>query len=262
MSANLILLCEWARRLRRTALLATGLVSLACTANSTGEASPLDRGPICYASHDGRLVRSTLFVRRNAGGGETVLGVTEVRVSPAGIARAVERAKLDAAGKLVHLEATVASTDGEPDARIVLDAPSGQVQIATRTMHVEWRVPNDLPWVWAPILTAPATRAPIATPVVARVELRAVGTGSPVRVIDLGALTSYAVAADQLVVRDVDAVGATVVVANDAVQVEDGVPRALHLAALGTELSPIDAGRLALASANVGCAPMERSVNP
>lgn len=255
---------EWARRLRRTALLATGLVSLACTTtHTTSEARPLDLLPLCYASQDGLLVRSTLLVAREAGG-ERVLGVTELRAAPGSIVRAVERAKLDAAGKLIHLEAALGSPDGEPDARVVLDAPSGHVQIATRTAHVEWTVPNDLPWVWAPILTAPATGAPIATPVVARVELRAAGSSSAVRLIDLGALTSHAVAADQLVIPDVDADRTTVVVADDAVQFEDGVPRAFHLAALGAELTPIDAGPRGptLAAANVGCAPLERSVNP
>jgi hypothetical protein len=246
----------WSRRLRRIALLSTGVVSLACTANSTSEARPITLSPICYASQDGRLVRSSLLVAPDSAGGERVFGVTELRESPSGTVRAVERAKLDGAGRLVHLEATVGSPDGDPDARVVLDAPSGHVQIITRNTRVEWTVPNDLPWVWVPILTAPNSRAPIATPVVARVELRAAAAGSAVRLLDLGALTSHAVTADQLLIPDSEAGRATVVVADDAVEIEDGVPRALRLAALGTELAPIDAGAFTLAAANVGCAPL------
>jgi len=256
MSRTSTLFSEWTRRLRRIVLLSTGLVSLACSANSKSEARPIET--VCYASPDGRLVRSSLLVAPDSGGGERVLGVTEVRVSPTTTLRAVERAKLDATGRLLRLEATVGEPDADLETRVVLDAPSGHVQIATRTTRVEWTVPSDLPWIWAPVLTAPAGGGPIATPVVARVELRAVASGSAVRLLDLGALTSHTVAADQLVIPEIDAGTATVVVADDAVQVDDGMPRSLHLAALGADVAAIDAGRrnLTLAAASVGCAPL------
>jgi hypothetical protein len=256
--------------------LATGVVSLACTQSAT-EARAVDQAPICYVSQDGRLVRSTLLVSPDSTGGERILGVTELRVSPslgpavndsrvavhadgAGVVKSVERARVDASGRLVHLEATIGPAIGEPDARVVLDPPSGKAQITTRTAHIEWSVPNDLPWVWAPLLTQPSTGAPIATPVDGRVVLRAAGSGQPVRLIDLGSLTSHAVAADQLVVADGERT--TVIIADDTVDLEDGVPRGLHLAALRTELSATDAGKQALTLANIACAPLDRTVAP
>ncbi|HEY3594826.1 MAG TPA: hypothetical protein VGL13_13175 [Polyangiaceae bacterium] len=252
--------------------LAVSLVSLACTQSAT-EARAVDQAPICYVSSDGKLVRSTLLLGADSNGGERVIGVTELRApaygatssgsrvalhaDAAGIVRAVERAKIDASGKLVRLEATVGPGTGEPDARVVLDPSSGKVQITTRFAHIEWRVPNDLPWVWAPILTQPSTGAPVATPADGHVAARAAANGRAVRFIDLGALTSHAMPADQLVVAGTDR--DTVIIADDTIDVEDGVPTSLHSAALGTDLVPTDAGQALTMATNVGCAPLDRT---
>jgi len=170
------------------------------------------------------------------------------------VIRVVEQAKLDATGRLVHLEATLGPASGDPDSRVVLDPASGRVRILTPSAHVDWSVPSDLPWLWASILRDPLSGEPVATPALARVALRAARAEQAVRLVDLGALTSHAMTADQIVVAEQD--GATVVAADDAIQIENGIPTRLHLAALGTDLEPIDAGNqfLALASAHAGCA--------
>jgi hypothetical protein len=274
--------------------LATGLVALRCT-DSISEARSLDPRPLCFVSHDGRLIQSTLSVASESGGGERLLGVTELRPGASGarasanaaasgdgrsnkVVRVVEAVRLDAAGRLLRLEATLGGPSGEPDARVVLDPLHGRVESWTASVHLQWSVPNDLPWVWAPILRDPNSGAPIATPAVGRVVLRATGSMGPVRLIDLGALTSHAIMADQLVVSDGDSSDSTtsttspssttstsstsstssttVVVGDDTIDVDEGLPSVLHLAALGTKLERIDPVRQGamLAAADVRCA--------
>jgi hypothetical protein len=60
-----------------------------------------------------------------------------------------------------------------------------------------------------------------------------------VRLLDVGALEHHTWTADQLVITDGDS--ATVVLADDAVDVEHGSPRRLHLVALDTTLEVLDA---------------------
>jgi hypothetical protein len=195
-----------------------------------------------------------LRVTRESGGGEQLQGVTELRAHDA--VGAVEHAEIDASGRLLRLEATV-GRPGEPSLRVVLDPPSGQVEITSPSVHIEWSVPNDLPWVWVPILTAPASGAPISTPVVGRVTLLAAGHHPAVRLLDLGTLASHAVTTDQLLVSDDDR--GMVVVADDYIEMNNGLPSVLHQAALGTRLEPVDSGKQAMMSATgTGCAPIGR----
>jgi hypothetical protein len=236
-------------------VLATSLVAVACT---HAKARVVDPPPICFVSSDGRQVHSTLSIVAESGGGERLLGVTELRARAGRnqVVRVVELATLDAAGRLLRLEATLGGLSGEPNARVVLDPPHGRVESWTAAGHLEWSAANDLPWVWAPILTDPNSRAPIATPVVGRVALRAADSAGPVRLIDLGASTSHAMTADQIIVADGDQ--AIVVVGNDAIDMHQGLPSVLHLAALGIDLERIDPLKQGtmLAAADVRCAPL------
>jgi len=242
------------------------LISLACS-QPLGEARAKSLDPICYASADGQRMKSTLLLASLSGGGERLIGVTELRAGASGstttgrVVRAVEEAKLDASGRLLHLEATLGPASGEVETRVVLDAASGRVRISTPSTHVDWSVPSDLPWVWASILRDPASGEPIATPALGRVALRA-GNSSAVRVLDLGALTSHAVATDQVIVPS-EPDRAIVVAADDAIETENGVPLYLHLAALRTTLEPVDAGNsfLALAAPSAGCSSLGRFVS-
>jgi hypothetical protein len=176
--------------------------------------------------------------------------------------RAVERAELDATGRLLDLEVTLSAGDGEPDTRIVLEPTLGRARISTRTAHVEWSVPADLPWIWTAVLTEPGAADPVSTPLQARVALEATDAARAVRLLDLATLTSHAMTSDQVAVSGSD--GTTVVMADDAIDIRDGLPRQLHLAALATDVEPIDASKqpLALAAVDLGCAPISRFVAP
>src|SRR5262252_838826 len=155
-------------RLTFLSTVATSVISLACS-NPLGDARAKALDPICYASPDGQRVKSTLLLAPLTGGGERLVGVTELRTislpdaSVSGnVVRVVEEAKLDATGRLVHLEATLGPASGDPDSRVVLDPASGRVRINTPSAHVDWSVPSDLPWLWASILRDPLSGAPVA----------------------------------------------------------------------------------------------------
>src|SRR5215471_3113025 len=103
-------------RLSFLSTVATSLISLACS-NPLGDARAKGLDPICYASPDGQRVRSTLLLTPLTDGGERLVGVTELRTGslpePSGpVIRVVEQAKLDATGRLVHLEATLGPASG------------------------------------------------------------------------------------------------------------------------------------------------------
>ena len=138
------------------------------------------------------------------------------------------------------MEARLDAVGGRPAKYVVMDAVVGSVDITTDSFRVHWDVPTDLPWVWAPLLTVASTGVPLTTPVDARVVWRATANGRAVRLLDLGVLAQYAVTADQLAVPD--ARGGTVVLANDAIDIEEGMPKRLHLAALDADVDAASAG--------------------
>jgi hypothetical protein len=234
-----------------TLIAATACVlSLAC-AEGASAAHARETATTCYASPDGRLLRSTLVVTSESGG-ERLVGVTELRAAKQELVRVVENAKLDELGWLVSLEATVGTETGETRAKVVLDVKAERIEVSTATLHAVWSVPNDLPWVWVPLLTEPKRQRPIATPLEGRVVLRATGSGGAVRRIDLGALASLPMTADQLVVPETG--GATVILGDDALDVVNGRVTTVHLAALGTTLEPTEPAPLVYADRlRAGC---------
>jgi hypothetical protein len=204
---------------------------LACDA-ARPPAGAVDVKRSCYASPDGNAVRSSL-VRMETSGGERLLGLTELASGE----RLVEDVTIDESGRLVEGVATLTPAGGTAVTRVVLHPALGSVTLTSPALNLEWRVPNDLPWVWAPVLTAHAK--PIATPLDAQVVFHAAAGGRPVRLLDLGALAHHSVTADQMVVPDGDA--ATVLLASDVIDFENGSPRRLHLSALDENLDIIDA---------------------
>jgi hypothetical protein len=187
-------------------------------------------------------VYSTL-VSMKAGASERLIGLTEFGTG----ARLVEEATIGESGQLVEAEATLTAAAGatgaRPVTRVVLHPGRSSVEVSAPALHVEWSVPNDLPWVWAPLLTSgsPPTGSPrpIATPLGAWVAFRSTETSRAVRVLDLGVLQQHTLTVDQLVIPD--GAGATVVLADDVIDVEDGKPRRLRLAALDATLEVLDA---------------------
>jgi hypothetical protein len=80
-------------------------------------------------------MKSTLLFAPLAGGGERLLGVTELRTGASAstsaggrMVRAVEEVKLDASGRLIRLEATLGPASGDVETRVVLDAAGGGSQ--------------------------------------------------------------------------------------------------------------------------------------
>jgi hypothetical protein len=230
---------------------AAALVFSSACAQGVSDAHAPETATICYASPDGRLLRSTLSVTPESGG-ERLVGVTELRAEARELVRVVEKANLDASGRLLHLEATATRETADSSTTVVLDATTGRVEVTRTNLHVVWTVPTDLPWVWVPILTEPRGQRPIATPLEGRVVLRATGSGRPVRRIDLGALVTHPMTADQLVVSE--AGGATVVLGDDALDVENDRVKTLHVAALGISLETVEPTHLVYADrSRAGC---------
>jgi hypothetical protein len=239
--------------LRLAVSLISSLGAFACTDASSPKG--VDVRSACYASPDGRLLRSTLIVEPEKTRTH-LTGTTELRAEPAtkradfttapdDVLRIVEKATLDASGNLVHYSATISAARSERSASVELDPARGRAEIETASAHTVWSVPRDLPWVLVPILTEPLTRAPVATPLDGEIALYATASGGAVRRIDLGALSSYPVTADQIRVPDDNR--ATLVLGDDVVEVENGRLTAVHLAALGTRLEEVDSGALAYA---------------
>jgi hypothetical protein len=241
---------------------ATCVLLLACNDAVPG-ARVADLVPTCYASPDGQLIHSTLLVSP-ASGGEHLIGVTDVRTRGSGeqrtanvddiadennerVIRDTENAELDESGRLLHLDAAIGPVNRDSAVRVVLEPAKGRVEIITPSLHAVWSVPSDSPWIWVPMLMVPDGLGPIATPLVGLVMLRAANRGRPVRRLDLATLTSHLITADQLVVFEGQ--GATVIVGDDAVDVEHGMPTTLHLAALNATLELVDAKTIAQAKA-------------
>ena len=222
----------------RAALLAL-LSAMPLTQTCALSAAPLGRaagGHSCFSAANAGGVRSALS-RRDASDSEHLYGVTEL--SREGL-RLVEDVTLDASGALKSAEAVLTGAGDTSEKRVLIDPEHGTVDVTTAGLHVRWQVPRDYPWVWAPLLTtnapssADGSGAPLTTPLDARVVWRASAGGRTVRLLDLGTLKSYTVAADQVATRDADS--GTVVLGSDASEIEHGMPKSLHLAAMNIDL--------------------------
>jgi len=185
-----------------------------------------------YATADAS-VRSALVVS-TLGEGERLRSVTEL---PNG-SQLTELATTDGAGRLVRAELTFNEQARDKRVRVVLDPRNGKVELFSPTRRTSWTVPTDLPWVWAP-MHDPVSRGAYATPLEAQVALRAAMGNRPVRLLDLTRLESFTLMSDQLLVRDQDSGRATVVLGDDYVEILDGRPHRLHLAAIGGDLETV-----------------------
>jgi hypothetical protein len=242
--------------------LAIALAAIAC-AVAPKPAQPVETTRLCYTSIDGRTVHASLVrqqmttsaisaISDQRPAGERLIGVTELDGSAT--IRLVEDITLDAHGVLLRAE-EVLSHAGVQSLRVVLDPRRGVVDFTTPgtggSRH--WRVPTDLPWVWAPLLTLPSSGSGVATAASARATWRAAAGGRSARLLDLTNMVSHTITADQLLVPDEPGdLGASadaekgvekgvVVLGDDAVDVEGGMPIRLHLAALGVNVEPMDA---------------------
>jgi hypothetical protein len=203
---------------------------------SGSPAGAVDGGQSCFSSADAGRLRSSLS-RQDSVGSEHLYGVTEL--TGEGL-RLVEDVTLDESGALKSAEAVLTRAGDTFEKRVLIDPEHGTVDVTSGALQVHWQVPRDYPWVWAPLLTSNApntalgSSAPISTPLDARVVWRASAGGRTVRMLDLGSLKSFTLTADQVATREGDA--GTVVLGSDATEIEQGMPKSLHLAAMNTDL--------------------------
>lgn len=199
-----------------------------------------------YGSSDERLVQGTLTVNNTKDTSE-LSGITQLADGTC----LIETATIDARGWLVRGEAHLAGPNGY--AHVVVDAAHGTVDVTAPSLRTRWSVPTDLPWIWNPLLKDGDQNIGLATPLSAVVALRGATAGEAVRALDLRELQSHTVMDDQLVVANDESF--TVVLGDDAVEIDHGLPRRIHLAALGSELETLQApeqSRNALATSSRG----------
>jgi hypothetical protein len=218
----------------RAALIAL-LSAMPLTPNCTLSPAPsttADGGHSCFASADVGGLESALS-RSVSANAEHLHGVTEL---PSEGLRLVEDVTLDERGALKSAEAVLTRTGDTFEKRVLIDSERGTVDVTAAALHLHWDVPRDYPWIWAPLLTTKTANgsAPISTPLDARVVWRAAAGGRTVRLLDLGTLQSYTLVADQVASREGDS--GTVVLGSDASEIEQGMPKSLHLAALNSDL--------------------------
>jgi hypothetical protein len=217
--------------LRWGGLLAAGLLA-GCTSAPNGDA--LVTTTYSYgdgAGAGGRVVRTIGPDGSESLHGETALADGGERV------RIVEDAILDRAGHLVRAEVMVArGCDAPPDEHAVLDPARGVVRASGPGGVVEWPVPADAPWAYAPLARA-GGRA-VLTPVGAFLAMRAAAGGSEVRVVQVESRSSYRSPADQIAIATES--GVTVVLDTASATADGGFIRSVDLPELGIAMARVE----------------------
>jgi len=220
--------------------LVAALLTLACAACSRDAAlPPLDAAPGVHARSyhyvgsggSSRVTRETA-----ADGQETLRGTTELGDAARFSSRThlSETARIDAQGRLLHAEIVAKPVAG--DVRFVLDARRGTVRIEHHgSAPVEWHVPIDAPWLYAPASSAGGDLA--VTPVAAWIALRAASTARVVRVLEPEHRESHLVTIDQVVVATER--GTTVALGYDGVDIDQRFVTELRLVPRSVTLSRV-----------------------
>lgn len=177
-----------------------------------------------YAASAGNFTASTLVIE-DAPEGQRIAGVTHFSDGTC----LAEEAAIDRDGRLARAEYAVSNT------HVALDPARGTVTISTAAGQDHIQVPNDLPWVWTPVLQPAQNARPVSTPLAALVTLRAAQAANAVRSIQLGTRTSHRDLSNQLLVKDHDQ-SDLVVVGEDVVTIEHGLPTKWHVWALDQDV--------------------------
>jgi hypothetical protein len=203
-----------------------------------------------YSATEGSLRASTLVID---GDGRRLAGVTHFADGSC----LAEEATLDHAGRLVRAQYAVTGASGA-STHVLLDSPSGVVEITGPTGTTRMTVPNDWPWVYTPQLDPAANSQAVATPLAAVLTMRAARADRSVRAVELGAHKSYRVSSNQLLVKDEDQ-SDLIVVGDDVVAIERGLPQQWHLWALDQDLQARESDGLLSTLAAFACTPVEAS---
>lgn len=240
----------------RNAKLPLVMLAASLLVGGSGAIEPVahaQNGLSSYTTGDASM-RSSLIVGA-AAGVELLRSVTDLSNGNC----LTEEATTDQSGRLLRAELTLHEHEGGKNTRVVLDPRQGTVELTTATVHTRWAVPNDLPWVWAPMRDPAAKGVATATPLEAVVALRGAAGDRAVRVLDLTKLESFTLMADQLVVHGERGMS-TVVLGDDYVDMEDGMPRRVHLAALHSDLEVIKPSASARGISAAACPTPVRSI--
>jgi len=176
--------------------------------------------------------RSTVARDIAADGSETLRATTELslRGKPASVE---EKARIDADGRLIDAEMTVARDGARRTVRY--DARAGFAEVPGSE---RFEAPSDAPWIYGPI---EIDGEQVATPVAAWVAMRAVGTArargaasSTLRWVDAQGRRSHLVPDDQVAI-DTES-GTTVVIGDDGADVGKDFLVELRVAAAGATL--------------------------
>ena len=138
-----------------------------------------------------------------------------------------EDVRLDPQGRLVHAETRSRDDAGSPEVKVTFDPPTRTVVVERAGRRVEWQVPGTEPWILAPA-KGPGGEA-VPTPLVAWSTYRATRDNEWVRLVLPLEQRSYVVPRDQYVVDQ------TVVVGEQAVDVDDHFVRSIKIG--GVELA-------------------------
>jgi hypothetical protein len=173
------------------------LLALACTPEAplAAGAQPLVAQVFDYAGPAGT---SHVTLQRASDGVESLHGRTDVAPGPKPAHIGMEEtATLDASGRLRQAE--IVTRDAGAPVSYRLNPSRATVRIERAgAAPIEWRVPNDAPWLYGPTLDASGQQ--VVTPVSAWIALRATQAGSVVRVLEPERQESHLMSIDQLAV--------------------------------------------------------------
>jgi hypothetical protein len=207
---------------RSFALQALGALALAhslaaCSQPKAAPPSPPEGIEHRAYRYDGVSGSSHVIREKAADGSESLRGTTDVaaRSGTDDSTFARETVSLDEKGRLRHAEIIMGERGAT--ARYTLDPSRGAVQVVRPgAPPVDWRVPNDAPWLYAP--SSDDGGAFIATPVAGWVALRATGAADVVRVLEPAQQRSYLMLVDQVAVPTEH--GTTLALGSDAVDAD------------------------------------------
>jgi hypothetical protein len=228
--------------------LCVALLSSAC--GSAGAETSSDISVFRRYGTPDSLVQGTLMLSPPQHG-QHLIGVTQLATGNC----LAEEATIDGNGVLVAGEIWLSGPGVEEATHLVLDPKRGVVELTAASRQISWAVPNDLPWVWQPLISPDGDGA-LTTPLSAVVAVRAAAGDRPVRSLELDTFHSFTMMADQVVVSEVGS--DTVVLGDDAATVTDGLPTRIHHASLGRDLESLERGA-SPALAALGC---ELPTNP
>lgn len=193
---------------------ALALAACSLEAPPPGVAEPVQHRAYRY---DGVAGTSEVTQEKAADGREELRGTTNVEAPTSGREHRFTRetASLDERGRLRHAEIIVGER-GAVAAQYTLDPSRGAVHVERPgAPPIDWRVPNDAPWLYAPSEDGRL----VASPVAGWIALRASRGADVVRVLEPEQQRTYLMTVDQVAVPTEH--GTTVALGDDGIDADE-----------------------------------------